>query len=123
MNDTIAAKLLIGPGTRLWFSPIEWLTVLGPLPPNVTMVGEFAASTTAVLFVSNAASLRWFLDRYRTVMAKPPAVWVCYPAHGRVDLNRASLTQIIAGHTLHPVSEFQIDAEWSAMRIRSNALG
>jgi hypothetical protein len=31
------------------------------------MTGEFAAATVAVIFVSNAGSVRWFLDRYRTV--------------------------------------------------------
>ena len=32
---TIAGRLGIRPGAALWFSPIEWLHVLGPLPPGV----------------------------------------------------------------------------------------
>ena len=117
-GHSLAETLLIRPGASLWFSPNEWLRILGPLPPGVRLTGEFAAATVAVVFVSNAASVRWFLDRYRTVMALPPVVWICYPAQGRVDLNRASLLNIVAGHSLHPVGEVAIDASWAAMRVR-----
>jgi hypothetical protein len=114
---TIAARLAIRPGAALWFTPIEWLRLLGPLPPGVRVTGEFAASTVAVIFVSNAASVRWFLDRYRTVITLPPAVWICCPTRGRPDFNRASLEAILAGHGLHPLAETPIDAAWTALRI------
>ena len=117
-GKSLAATLLIGPGTSLWFSPIEWLWILGPLPPGVRMTGEFAAATVAVVFVSNAASLRWFLNEHRTVMALPAAVWLCYPARGRLDLNRATLLTMVAGHSLQLVGEVAVDATWSAMRLR-----
>jgi len=120
-GTTLAEALLIRPGSRLWFSPTEWLRILGPLPPGVRMTGEFAAATVAVVFVSNAASVRWFLNQHRTVMALPPVVWMCYPAHGRPDLNRASLLTMLAGHYLHPVTEVAIDATWAAMRLRPMA--
>ena len=90
MQESTAARLSIRPGASLWFSPVEWLWMLGPLPPGVRIVGEFAGSTVAVVFVSNAGSIRWFLDRYRTVMALPPLVWVCYPTRGRSDFTRAT---------------------------------
>jgi hypothetical protein len=114
----MAETLLVRPGAALWFSPIEWLHILGPLPRGVRMSGEFAASTVAVAFVSNAASVRWFFDAHRTVMALPPVVWLCYPTRGRTDLNRASILTMVAGHNLAPVSEIAIDATWSAMRLR-----
>ena len=115
---TIAAKLLIEPGTRLWFQPVEWLWILGPLPPGVAMVGEFASSTVGVTFVSNASSVRWFLDRHRTVMALPPVVWMCYPTLGRPDFNRATLMPMLAAHGLHPASEVALDPSWTALRLR-----
>lgn len=115
---TLAEALLIRPGAALWFSPVEWLRILGPLPPGVRMTGEFAAAIVAVVFVSNAANVRWFLDRYRTVMARPPVVWMCYPAHGRSDVNRASLLNLVAGHYLQPAGEVAIDASWAAIRLR-----
>lgn len=122
-GGSLAEALLIRPGASLWFSPVEWLRVLGPLPPGVRMTGEFAAATVAIAFVSDPASTRWFLDRHRTVMALPPVVWMCYPAHGRPDLNRPSLLTILAGHGLHPVTEVGIDASWAAMRLRPIAMG
>jgi hypothetical protein len=120
-GTTLAEALLIRPGSRLWFSPTEWLRILGPLPSGVRLTGEFAAATVAVVFVSNAASVRWFLNQHRTVMALPAVVWMCYPAHGRPDLNRASLLTMLAGHSLHPVTEVAIDASWAAMRLRPMA--
>ena len=118
MQDTIAAKLLIQPGSSLWFQPVEWMRVLGPLPPGVRPTGELAASTVAVLFVSNAASVRWFVDRYRTALTIAPVVWICYPTLGRPDFNRATLLTMLAGHGQHPVAEVVLDASWTALRIR-----
>src|SRR5690349_4218070 len=77
--DTIAERLGIRAGTTLWFQPVEWLRVLGPLPPGVRMTGEFAGASVAVLFVSNAESMQWFFRRYGTVVLAPTAVWICAP--------------------------------------------
>ena len=122
-DDTVAARLGIHPGASLWFSPIEWLRLLGPLPHGVRMTGEFAGATVAVTFVSNAPSVRWFLDRYRTVMTMPPAVWICSPTHGRVDFTRASLHTILAGHGLRPIQEAVVDASWTAVRVGRSVPG
>jgi hypothetical protein len=117
LRVTVADRLSIAPGARLWFSPIEWLHVLGPLPSGVAMTGEFAAATVAVVFVSNAGSVRWFLDRHRTSMTMPPAIWVCYPTLGRTDFNRGTLTTMLAGHGLRIVSELPVDGSWTALRV------
>jgi len=120
---TVADRLGIRPGVSLWFMPIEWLRVLGPLPPGVRMTGEFAAAAIAVIFVSNAGSIRWFLDRYRTVMTLPSAVWICSPAHGRPDFTRTTFLTILAGHGLHPLGETPIDGYWTAMRVGRSVPG
>lgn len=122
-GNTLAETLLIRPGTSLFFSPIEWLRILGPLPPGVTISGEFAASTVAVVFVSNVPSVRAFLNRHRTVLAVPPVVWLCYPTRGRTDMNRASLLTVVGGHSLLAVDEVAVDATWSAMRVRPHGQG
>jgi len=116
--NATAAKLLIQPVARLWFSPIEWLWMLGPLPPGVAVVPEFASATVAVIYVSNAQSVRWFFDQHRTVLATVPVVWVCYLTRGRPDFNRGSLVSLAAAHGQHPVSEVPLDTEWTAMRLR-----
>ena len=119
---TVAGRLGIRPGSSLWFSPIEWLHVLGPLPPSVRMTGEYAGATVAVLFVSNASSVQWFLRRYGTVVTMPPAVWICAPTQGRADFNRAYLATMLGSHGLHAVAEIPIDAAWTAMRIGRTAV-
>jgi hypothetical protein len=113
-----AARLGIPPGARLWFSPMEWLRVLGPLPPGVVVTGEFAASTVAVMFVSNAGSVRWFVDRHRGSMAMPRALWICYPTRGRSDFNRGTLQTMLVGHGLHVIREVPLDAAWTALAVR-----
>jgi hypothetical protein len=114
---TVADRLGIRPGVTLWFSPIEWLRLLGPLPPGVTMTGEFAAASVAVTFVSNAASVQWLLRRYGTVITLPPDVWICAPTVGSADFNRAYLGTLLAGHGLQALEEIPIDAAWTAARL------
>ena len=117
IERSIADRLGIRPGASLWFQPIEWLRLLGPLPTGVAMTGEFAGATVAVLFVSNAASVQWFFRRYGTVVTLPPAVWICSPTLDSPDLNRAYLIQIVTSHGLQPMEEIQVDASWTATRI------
>jgi hypothetical protein len=116
--NTLAERLQIRPGASVWFSPVEWLWMLGPLPPGVHATGELAGATVAITFGSNAASVRWFLDRYRTILSTVPVMWVCYQTRGRSDFNRASLVTMLAAHGQHPVAEVAFDAGWTAMRIR-----
>jgi hypothetical protein len=123
MPETIAGRLSIAPGARLWFSPIEWLSMLGPLPPEVVVTGDFAGSTVAVVFVSDSGSLRWFLDAHRTVMNMPRAIWICYPTLGRPDFNRAMLQTMLAGHGLQAMTEVPLDASWTALAVRHLAPG
>jgi hypothetical protein len=115
---THAEVLRIGPGSLLWFSPAEWLHVLGPLPPGVRMTGAFAGSTVAIVFVSNPDTVGWFLRQHGSVIGRPPMVWMCYPTRGRMDMSRPRLLQLLAGHAVHPVEELVIDGSWSAMRLR-----
>ena len=115
---TIAGRLSIAPGARLWFSPIEWLSMLGPLPPSVVVTGDFAASTVALMFVSDTGSVRWFLDRHRTAINMPRALWICYPTLGRPDFNRGMLQTMLVGHGLQVTAEVPFDASWTALAVR-----
>lgn len=113
---TIAETLQIRSGTSLWFSPIEWLHLLGPLPPGVRMVGDPASSTVSVVFVSNAASVRWLANTHRGALPVVPTLWICYPTTGRPDFTRDYLLSTVAAHGLRPVAEVQVEPGWSALR-------
>ena len=119
MTPKLAERLLIRPGATLWFQPVEWLRLLGPLPPGVRMATGFSGSTVAIEFVSNAGGVRGLMNRYRAVIPLPPVVWICYPARGRTDFNRQMLLPMITSHGLRPVDEVPIDANWSAMRVQT----
>ena len=116
-EDSVAARLGIHAGTSLWFEPIEWLRLLGPLPTGVRMTGEFAGASVAVLFVSSAAGVQWFFRRYGTVVHAPPAVWMCAPNRARATFNRDYLATMLAGHGVHAIAETPIDAGWTAIRV------
>jgi hypothetical protein len=119
---TVAEKLSIHAGTRLWFEPTEWMRVLGPLPHGVTMTPDFAAATVAVMFTSHPDAVRWLVRRYGTVLGVPAMLWLAYPAHGLPTFNRASLLQLLAGHGLTVVAETPLDGAWSAVRVRPAAM-
>jgi hypothetical protein len=116
---TVSGQLAIAPGDRVWFSPIEYLWIIGPLPPNVPVVADYGAATVAVLFVSNVPSVRWFVDRYRTVMTRPRELWICCPTVGRAAFNRPLLESMLAGHGLRAVREVELADGWTALSMRS----
>jgi hypothetical protein len=107
---TVAQKLLIKPGTRLWVASDEDLARLGPLP-----AGE---AGTAVLFVADEASLREALAADGTDLARGSTFWVAYPKGGRADIDRDTLWPIVAELGLRPISQVAIDDVWSALRFR-----
>jgi len=115
---TTAQRLSIAPGARLWFSPIEWLSMLGPLPPGVVMAGDFASSTVAIVFISDSGSARWFLDGHRTAINMPRALWICYPTLGSPAFNRTMLQTTLVGHGLQILGEVPFDASWTALAVR-----
>jgi hypothetical protein len=92
--------------------------MIGPLPTDVAVTGDFAAATVAVIFVSNASSVRWFVDRYRTVMTRPRQLWICCSTVGRADFNRARLESMLAGHGLRPFREVALGEGWTALAMR-----
>lgn len=120
---TTVEKLLIHPGTTLWFSPIEWLHMLGPLPAGVRMAGDPAGSTVSVVFVSNAATVRWLANTHRGALPMVPTLWICYPTAGRPDFTREYLLATVGAHGLRPIDETAFDAGWSALRFGRLAPG
>jgi hypothetical protein len=120
---TVAQKLLIKPTATLWVSSDEHLTRLGPLPEGVSRVATPSEATTAVLFVTDEASLHGALAATGADLARVPTLWVAYPKGGRADINRDTLWPIVAELGLRPITQVAVDDVWSALRFRQLADG
>ena len=57
-KKTVADRLLIKPNTTVWTTNPEHLTLIEGLPDSAQVVDGPAEATTALIFASDAASLR-----------------------------------------------------------------
>ena len=57
-EKTVAAKLLIKPGTAVWISELARVSLLGPLPGDASLVASPSASGVAVVIADDAAAIR-----------------------------------------------------------------
>jgi len=122
-TKSVAAKLQIKPGTRLWISDEALLPSLGELPREVATVAEPGTASAALLVVRDAASLRSLLASHRPALERPSVLWVAYPKRDRIDLNRDTVWPILAEHACRPIGQASIGDDWSAMRFRPLAPG
>ena len=122
-EKTIAAKLQIKPGMRVWISEEARRDLIEPLPDGARFVETIAKANAAVLFVEDAASTRALLDTNRDGLRAPSAFWIAYPKGNRTDVNRDRLWPILAEYGLRPNSQIAIDDVWSALRFRALAEG
>lgn len=122
-GKTIAQKLVMKPGNRIWLSSADVLDVIGPLPEDVTTVDDIALAQVAVLFVADAAATRAALDAQRAGVTQPATIWIAYPKGNRSDINRDSLWPIAVEYGLRPNGQVAIDDTWSALRFRAQKPG
>lgn len=119
-EKTVAAKLLIRPGTALWLSHPDRLGLIGALPAGVTVTGAPGEATVALVFADDAASVRAVLDAHAAGLAREgPTTWACYPKANRTDVNRDTLWPILLEYGLRPNGVAALDQTWSAMRYRA----
>jgi hypothetical protein len=117
-EKTTAAKLLIKPGSAVWASPAEHLTLIGPLPDGVSAAASPADAATALVFAADEATLREALAADGPELVRAGTLWICYPKGGRSDMNRDTLWPIVAELGLRPITQVAIDETWSALRFR-----
>ncbi len=117
-TKTIARKLLIKPGLRLWLSPETEPGLLEPLPDNVDQVADLADADVAIVSVSTAAEATSILAALAPDLGKPQVLWVFYPKGNVTDINRDSLWSLLAGYGLRPITQVAVDDIWSALRFR-----
>lgn len=117
-TKSVAEKLLIKPNTAIWLSDPSHRGLVEPLPDGVRPVTEMAEATTAVLFASDAASLRAMLPAHRDQLSNPATLWVAYPKANRSDINRDTLWPILGEYGMRPIAQVAVDEVWSALRFR-----
>ncbi len=122
-TKTVAEKLLIKPGTRVWISDRERRTLIEPLPDGVGVTGRLADASVAVVVADDAASLRAILAAHADEVREPAVVWVAYPKANRTDINRDTVWPIVVAHGLRPVGQVAVDEVWSALRFRAQKPG
>lgn len=125
MSDkTVAAKLLIKPGTALWVSHPDRLALVGPLPADVAVVAGAGEAQVALVFVDAAAGARTVLDEHAAGLARDGVtIWACYPKANKTDINRDTLWPIFMEYRMRPNGVAALDAVWSAMRYRALKAG
>jgi hypothetical protein len=118
MARTTAEKLSLKPGGAVHVTPVDRLTLLGPLPAGAHAVDDLGAATAAIVFVDDAAAVRETFDRHAEAYRSIGSVWVVYPKGNRADINRDSLWPILSGYRFRPNTQIAIDDTWSALRFR-----
>lgn len=123
-EKTVAAKLLIKPGTALWVSHPDRLALVGELPADVAVVDGAAEAAVALVFMDDAAGARRVLDAHAAGLAREGVtIWACYPKANQTDINRDTLWPIFMEYRLRPNGVAALDATWSAMRYRALKAG
>ncbi|HSD49105.1 MAG TPA: hypothetical protein VLE71_04675 [Actinomycetota bacterium] len=115
---TVAEKLLIKPNTTVWVSDRARGELLAPLPEGTRIVSSPGKTSTAVVFVEDAASLRKILGTAGDQLSGAEALWIAYPKGNRADINRDTLWPIVAEHGMRPIGQVAVDDVWSALRFR-----
>jgi hypothetical protein len=122
-TKTVAEKLLIKPGTRVWISNSERRTLIEPLPAGVGVADRLADASVAVVFADDAASLRAILADHEDEVRAAAVVWVAYPKANRTDVNRDTIWPIMVEHGMRPIGQVAVDEVWSALRFRAQKPG
>jgi hypothetical protein len=117
-GKSVAEKLLLRPGGRLWVSDAAPRTLLGPLPDGAELVASPVDADVALLAVDSADAVRAALAAHAGDLGKAAAFWVAYPKANRVDVNRDSLWPLLAEHGFRPITQVAVDETWSALRFR-----
>ncbi|HVK05836.1 MAG TPA: hypothetical protein VM490_20360 [Armatimonadaceae bacterium] len=117
---TVAERMLVRPGSRLYLSHPERRGLLGPLPDGVTLVDGPEQAATAVLFADDGFALRGLLAACgEALLTGPGVLWVAYPRAGnRADINRDTLWPVVAERGLRPIAQVAVNDVWSALRFR-----
>jgi hypothetical protein len=117
-GKTVAGKLLVKPGTRVWASSADGLALVGPLPPGARVVATIGEADVALLFAESAVALEQLLEESADALHRPDILWIAYPKAGKSDLKRDTIPPHLTRRDMRPIGQVAIDEVWSALRFR-----
>ena len=119
----LARKLGIAPGSVLAVldDPGHFLSLVAPLPPEVTIkTSARGKADTVVFFASSRASLERRLDSLARMIFPDGGFWVCWPKQSSgvaTDLTGNVVRDVVLAKGLVDIKVAAIDSTWSGLRI------
>lgn len=118
----LTQKLGIKTGQRiaLLHSPKGYTSILGEVPPEVTVTTRLAGEPFDLIqaFYEDQKTLKTGLRKLKKFVNPKGKIWVCWRKGRVTDLDRGAIHGISEKSGLDSVAECAIDADWSAMRLK-----
>ncbi|MBI2869220.1 MAG: hypothetical protein HYX96_05280 [Chloroflexi bacterium] len=123
-DKSVARKLGIKEGYQVLIvnEPAGYRTILGELPPNVTVSTEPGPTVDLIqVFVTSRNELEHELGRMKTLLRARGLLWVSYPKDAsriKADINRDSINDYAHSMGLEGIAMISVDDTWSALRLK-----
>jgi hypothetical protein len=120
MARTLAEKLLIKPGTRVFLQNAPSPAPIS-VPPDAESVSGPADADVLLAFVASQAELSEFVPDLLAGYRDGAALWLAYPKKSskiKTDLSRDAGWPPLEAADFLPVTQVALDETWSALRFR-----
>jgi hypothetical protein len=123
-DKTVAEKLYIKANYKILLinAPAGYQSVLGELPPGVTILEKPAGLVDMIqMFITSKKELEEQLGGLKQWLKPNSLLWVAYPkgtSKIKVDINRDSINAYAQSIGLQGVAMISIDDTWSALRLK-----
>ena len=119
----LARKLGIKEGCRLWAKnpPRDYLKLLAPLPPDVTIVSRAGMNLDLVhIFVKSRSELRAGLRPMMANIKQAGAIWVSWPKRAAkisTDVTEDVIRELALPLGLVDIKVCAVDETWSGLKL------
>ena len=125
IDKTLVQKLAVKEDSHIYIvnAPHGYKGKLGALPRNARLVTAPTQTVDVIqVFVASRKELEAHLPKLKSLLAPYGTLWVTYPkgtSKTKTDLNRDSIRAYARSLGLEAVAIFAVDAEWSALRLKT----
>ncbi len=120
-GKTLAAKLGVKPGTRLWAlnPPANYQDLIGPLPPGAMCAPDPVSADILHAFVANREGLAAQVRFLTEAAGNGAALWISWPKKSSpmfVDLTEDGVREAILPTGWVDVKVCAVDHNWSGLK-------